>query len=294
MKTILILTDFSTRSDHAAHYAVRLAQNIGANILLCNMFRVPSAEPLAAQVAWPAGIYETYEDDSVDNLAELAERLNRLVNSGSHEKFRPSISCISKAGNIADNLDEVLAHHHILMAVMSTHNEDGIRSFLLGNNAREVIEHANCPVLLVPDYIPFHAYKKIAFATDLSDSDIDVVHSLAGLARYSGSEILITHVSGEKAADKEHTIIENFFTQVSSKINYPMIYYREIENKSVTDGLRWLAEQPDIDMLVLVHRKLSFFKRLFEASVTQNLAYELTKPILVFPFLNTQEALPVF
>jgi nucleotide-binding universal stress UspA family protein len=49
MKTILVLTDFSINADYAAHYALKLAQRIGANLLLCNMYKVPKDDRITGR-----------------------------------------------------------------------------------------------------------------------------------------------------------------------------------------------------------------------------------------------------
>ncbi len=296
MKTILVLTDFSIRADHAAHYALKLAQKIKANLLVCNVFLTPSAEPMAAQVAWPMENYDDFEEGSINDVNELAGRLNKQLDKDLADgEFRPAIEEASRAGHVADTLNEIAAHHHIIMAVISVHEADGLSSFLLGNHAREIVEKAGFPILLIPYQSVFGDYKKIAFATDMSYSDIDVVHALSGFAKYLNSEILITHVNDEAAEDREdQERVKSFFKLVSSKINYPKIYYRAIQNKSVTEGLQWLSEHSDIDMLAVVHRKHGFFEGMFESSVCQKMADHLSKPILVFPFSKVQKPLPVF
>ncbi len=296
MKTILVLTDFSLKADHAAHYALKLAQKIKANLLLCNVFLVPSNTAMAGQIAWPMEDYETLGENSNHDLSELASRLNRnLDNEIKDGELRPAIDQYSKSGFVADTINEIASNHHVLMAVISMHGSNGLSSFFLDNHASEVIEKANCPVLLIPYQVQFKEFKKIGFASDLTHSDIDVLHSLAGLAKFSNSEILITHVTDETASTHEDPhIINNFLKLVSSMINYPRIYYREIKGKSVTKSLDWLSDNTDIDMLVLVHRKKTFFQSIFEKSVTQKLAKHFTKPLLVFPYAKVRETFPVF
>jgi nucleotide-binding universal stress UspA family protein len=297
MKTILVLTDFSIRADHAARYALKLAQKMKANLLLCNVFLIPSSTGMASQVAWPMENYETLEEDSVNDLSELVSRLNNelnvdvLFNGG----FRATIEHCSKAGLVWDTISEIALSHQVVMVVIGMHGGNGLSTFLSGDHAKDVIEKANCPVLLVPNQAPFKDYQKIAFATDLADTDINVLHSLAGLAKFYNAEILITHVADESITDQAaEPAVKTFLSMVSSKINYPKIYYRAIKGKSVANSLDWLSQHIDIDLLVLVHRKRGFFQRMFEGSVTQNLADHLTKPLLVFPASTTQGTLPVF
>jgi len=296
MKTILVLTDFSLRAAHAAHYALRLAQKINANLLLCNVFHVPSREAAAAQVTWPAEDFAIMEKTSCHDLRELVGRLNRQLKADQVEGgFNPLITYCAKTGSLAEVMNEIVYTQDILMAVVSMHEGTGLNTFLLGNHTREIIEKADCPVLVVPYQVPFKPFSRIAFATDLSHNSIDVVHCLAGLARYTNSEILITHVADQGASDaEEHSVIKKYFNQVAAQVKYPNIYYRAVKSRSIVNGLDWLTENSDIDMLVLVHRKRNFLERIFEGSVTQKMAEHTTTPMLVFPSSRVLETLPVF
>jgi nucleotide-binding universal stress UspA family protein len=296
MKTILVLTDFSQRAAHAAHYALRLAQTIKANILLCNVFHVPSREATNAQVTWPAEDFARMERNSCQDLRELVGRLNRqLKNDEVEGTFRPLINYCAKAGSLTEVMNEIVYTQDILMAVVSMHEGTGLNTFLLGNHTREIIDKADCPVLVVTYQVPFNSFNRIAFASDLSHNSIDVVHCLAGLAKHTNSEILITHVADQDASEaEEHTVIKKYFNQVASQVKYANIYYRAVKSKSIVNGLDWLTENSDIDMLVLVHRKRNFLERIFEGSVTQKMADHTTTPMLVFPASRVLETLPVF
>jgi len=295
MKSILVLTDFSARADHIAHYALKLAQKVKANLLLCNVFPVP-AEPAFALAAWPTIGHDGFEVDSINSLNELTARLNKKLDTIlKNEEFRPVIHHCSEAGSIAETINKITSDHNLLMAVVGMHSADGLTTFLLGDHASEIIENAKCPVLVVPYQFPFKNFKKISFATDLTHTSNDILYSLNGLTRHFDSEVLITHVTDDDSIDIEQLNSKPHFVGSGiNGVNFPKVQYRTIKNKSVIAGLDWLTEHTDIDLLVLVHRKRNFFQKIFEGSVTQKLADHLTKPMLVFPGSRVHKTLPVF
>lgn len=296
MKTILVLTDFSIRADHAAHYALKLAQKIKANLLLCNVFAVPAANFISAGVDWPVENSEVFEEDSKNDLSELTERLNDILDhTSAADEFRPLIEQCSKAGSIINAINEIAASYQVLMAVVGMHFATGFGPFLSDDHTNEIIEKVNVPVLVVPNQMKFSNFDKIAFATDLTYRGIDVLHCLHGITKYFDSEILITYVADEKISDQvEHHNVHNFFNRAITQVKYPKIYYRAIHAKSIVSGLDWLSEHTDIDLLVLVHRKRNFLQKVFEGSITQKMASHLIKPMLVFPGGSAHETLPVF
>lgn len=296
MKTILVLTDFSIRADHAAHYAVKLAQKIKANVLLCNVFLIPSSTPMASQIAWPMENFETLQEDSSDDLNEIVSRLNdRLDIDTTNEDFRPKIDYCSKAGLVADTINDIATEHNVVMVIIGTHVRHGLGSFLSGDHAKDVIDKAHCPVLLIPEQVSFKGFKKFAFATDLTQTDVDVLHSLSGLAKHFNAEVMVTHIADQSEQhNQEEPRVKIFLGLVSSKVNYPNIYYRAVEGKTIATSLDWLTQHVDFDVLVMVHRKKGFFENLFNGSVTKKMADHLTKPLLVFPCSKTEDKLPVF
>ncbi|MCO5948493.1 universal stress protein [Mucilaginibacter flavidus] len=295
MKTILVLTDFSIKADYAAHYSLKLAASIKADLLLCNVFPEPSTDYISAQTGIPTVNANRFEEESISDLTELASRLTvefeKNIPAG---EFVPVIEPCSMAGSVANAVNWITANRHITMAVVGTHSNGLLGTIFQGDHTNEIIEKANCPVLVVPFQVPFHGFKKISFATDLSYNGVEVLHSLYGFAKYFGSEILITYVIEENSSDKEEQhVIKKFYNQIPTSANNLNVQYRTIKSNSVAAGLTWLSQHTDIDLLVLVHRKRSFFQKIFEESVTQKLAAHLVKPMLVFPGTKVYESLPI-
>jgi len=292
MKTILVLTDFSINADYTAHYALKLAQKIEANLLLCNIYTATPEEVRPDRKPWPLGIHE---ENSVEDLGDIAARLKTQVDKGDEKDFRPEIDQYSKEGSITDTVNDIVSSHHILLTVISMHSPHPLTSLFSVNHEWNIIKVAKFPLLVIPYQVRFKDYKTIAFATDLTLTDADVLNSLAGLAKYSDAGILIAHVANNSSTAKEgENMIKQFFHQLPLKINYPGVSFRAIKNHSVTTGLKELAQDVTVDMLVLVKRNHNFLQRIFEKNVIRKLAGHPAKPLLIFPNKNILEKLPVF
>lgn len=295
MRTILVLTDFTTKDDHAAHYALKLAQKMKANILLCNVYPQIEASIAIGSSTYVNEIYDTLEEQSKFDLTELAGRLQKQLNSVTDTWFKPTIQQCSKGGPLTVSINEIVATKNILMAVIAAHSNDDVFTFMNVDHARQIIEEANCPVLILPYQAPFRGFNKIAFASDLDHNNTEVLNSLCGMGKYFNSEILVTHVGTVPLGQvTEKYILKRLVNPDQSDTSNPNIQYKSIQNKSVAKGLDWLAEYTDIDLMVLVHRKRNAFQKLFERSVTKKLADHLTKPMLVFPANHKSVGLPVF
>jgi len=294
MKTILVPTDFSEASENAARYALKLARSIKAHIKLCNAFKVPVETPMAAQISWPVEDYADLKEDINGELQTLADRLIR-ENPSDGGAFQPRIDYTCEVGLVTDVVRNVVDEDDIGMIVMGMSGAGFINRFFLGSTSRTMIDKVTCPVLLVPPGTVFKPINKIGFATDLNTGDINVIHSLAGLAQYMNAEILIAHIADEKFISEGHQHkIDEFLTEVTCKANYNKIYYRNIKSMDVEHGLDWLSEHGQLDMLVMVHHWQHFFNRMISGSHTKKIAGHIHLPLLVYSGHDGHTALPVF
>lgn len=289
MKTILVPTDFSPAAENAAKYAVQLARYTKAEVKLLNAVKVPAEAPMAAQVAWPLQDYQTIKTDTNQELRILANHLS-LKTAGRKDttvQYQPKISYCCHVGNVAAVVKSTAIDHDINLVLMGLWNASSINRFLTGSTSHEMIEEADIPLMLIPPDAKFKPIKTIAFATNLSEQDVAVIHSLASLARVFNAEILLIHVTDGQAAGKDpQTVASDFLTMITNRVNYPYIYYRSIEANNVDTGLAWLLEHRELEILAMVHRKHNMLDRLFNHSHSQHMARYSSLPLLIFPAAN--------
>lgn len=280
MKTILVPTDFSEPARDAALYAVHLANVIGAKVTICHALKVPMESPMAAQVAWPLEDYDTLKTEGANELNHLATTLRYEVK----ESGMSNIYTCSSVGEVTDVIRNTVDDQKHLLVVMGMSGAGAISRFFFLSNTEELISKANFPVLLIPAKTQFKPIKKIAFATDLNPGDIALIHVTAGLALHFNAELLIAHITNENYDHAENKKdIDSFLNDVTCKANYPAIYYRHIKNANVNDGLKWLCENALVDMLVMVHRRVSTLGQVFDSSYTKKSAHHIKLPLLVLP-----------
>ena len=283
MRKILVPTDFSEPAYNAARYAINLARVIKADIALCHAMLIPVESPLV-QSSWPPD-YLSVKNQSEEGLQFLSSSLIEKESLSDHKELKVTqIAFVAEVGSVADIVSNIVDYEDIDLVVMGLRGKSIEGNRFIGSNSLRVINKAVTPVILVPDHATFTIIKKIAFATDLTSSDIDVIQALSDLARNFNAEILITHVSRKKVDYQEHQReIDDFMNEVRCKINYDLVYYRHINKDNVNSGLKWLIENSGVDMLVMVHRQRSFFSGLFKSSHTQKLAKHIQIPLLVYP-----------
>ncbi len=289
MKKIVVFTDFSERAENAATYAYHLSRELQANLILYHAYLIPSSQPYAAQVAWPLMNSGALEITSRKELELAASKLSNMAGLN-YRNHKPNIETRCDEGDLTDNLTVLQADKDVVLFIMANHHK-GFSSLIMGNQIYKMLETAMVPVLIIPDGLTFKSIHKIAFATDLHQDDLEVLHSLATLARHTDATVMLAHIYPEQENEKGDQA-KQFLLEVSNKINYPHVYFRHIKDSEVHHGLKWVTENVAFDMLVMVHRHKNFLERLFSSSNTQKAAAAATLPLLVYP--HPAESYPIF
>ena len=286
MKTILIPTDFSENSVHAAEYGFYLAQQLKAKVLLCNAIIIPAEMPQTGMVVWQADEYDLIKEESDLELSILKTRLSGMENTFFHE---PEIEVVNQSGTVIDVVNSQYLEHKAEMIVVGAHTKSGLSTFVLGSHTNKLIDHAAGPVLVVPPLTPLKPITKIAFATDFNhiDEDLHYIYKLIKFAKVLKAKILLTHIYNDKKESPGFIeTIERFVLELSNKADYPNIYYRLVKNTSPESGLHWLNEQSHVDMLVMVHRQHSILDSIFIGSHTHKMASQIKVPLMVYQSKN--------
>lgn len=285
MKTILIPTDFSPNADHAALYALELGKSMKASLKLCNAVMVPASASMSGQVAWPLMDLGTLRADAHRQLKQVSEKLKKHIkDTGASREEYPPVEVLAEVGTVPEVLNMLAEKGEINLVVMGTSGVGGLNRFFLGSTSRDLINNGSFPVLLIPPGTDFKPLKRIAFATDFSNGDMELIHSLSHFARPFNAEILIVHITPDDFNPEIHQKkVDAFLNEVTCKVHYHKVYYRHVKDMAIDEGLTWLTDHVDIDMLAMVHRRHPFIKRLFEGSHTQKMAVHVKLPLLVFP-----------
>jgi nucleotide-binding universal stress UspA family protein len=140
LKKILVPTDFSDCSKKALQYALPLAQQHNAEIVL--LYVAPSP-------AYAGGEYGVIDCSALN--AELCatgeKRLETLVAEEIREKV--PAETVVRTGSATSEIIDVASQLPADMIVISTHGYSGLKHVVLGSVAAHVVRHAPCPVLVV-------------------------------------------------------------------------------------------------------------------------------------------------
>ncbi|MGF7080325.1 universal stress protein [Mucilaginibacter sp. UYCu711] len=288
MKNILVLTDFSENSTHAAAYALYFGKKIKANLSLCNAFQQPVAIPeMGGGMSFSAEEYTLVSDNSLLQLNQLKSFLNKQEeNHHENGDFYPEINLISSLGNLSDVIKEVILNDNNVLIITGTHDNGGLSDIFLANNVTELIRDINFPLLVIPFNASFEPIDKIGFAIELQNEDLDIVavRKLVSFAKPLKANIILIHIYNsqeEKHASERH--LRRVLKAIGNKDKFPQITTKLFDGKTIEEGLNEVCKSAGIDLLSMVHQHHGFLSRVFSSGHTGHMTDHIHIPLLVLP-----------
>ena len=279
MKNILVLSDFSANAIHAAHIGAMIAKRLHANILL---FNASMAKP--AYAGGPTLVEEVFfvDEDNCNRLKYLSCQIADSIQKDGNN-WKPSVHQEIRLSTLSSGIKSLSKEKNIEMIVMGAREGSSIDHFLAGSDTFSVIDHANRPVLVIPYDIDVNDLKKVVFATNFAEQDIEAIRYLVKLGSIFNFHLEIVHVDLPADTDLTKELRKTEFMKYIHKLHYPAINIQEIHGKDVINRLSRLCDESGADLLAFTHYHDSIFSKVFRQSTTRKALEKQKIPMLIFP-----------
>jgi len=284
MKTIVVLTDFTEKANHAAEYAFRLAEDLKAQLLLYNTYYLPQAFVAESGAMESDEEHNVYKEQSMQKLSTLAAQLERKYRRNMNSHI-PSISFETGDGTFEENLRRVQFKSEILMIVMGDQGSGGFfNNLVFGRETEQTLKNARYPVLLVPEGVHYHSFKKIALALNTSDdATANALNYVTEVARHFYAEVILLHVSPQNGDDEDSDKLLKNFNKIYETINYENITFRNISENKVASALLHYSKLNEVGMICLINKHHAFYEYLTHKSVIKQMMEHQNLPLLIIP-----------
>lgn len=267
MPVIIAATDFSQTSENAVNYSCKLAAAQHRRVVIIHAFIIPV---MFSDIPMPGNIITDAEKDAEDEMARLVARMAAAF---------PGLNVEGKViyGNLVEALEEYTGENKKpWLVVVGNSRTEGTKwpdSSLLGT-----LRQLAYPVLAVPPGAVYNPVKNICFAFDnLHKADSEAIQQVCN---FSGQFNAALHVLNVQAADSEagKQEIDAAAARQLSPANpkYHFVYGATDVDKGIQD----FVAGNDIDWLVMIPRRHSFFEGLFHKSHTKAVSHHSHIPIL--------------
>ena len=272
MKTILVPTDFSKAASNAAEYAVNLAKEMKATVLLFHVYYVPIPVSEVPVIISP-------DEFQADNEALLKKEAANLK-----EKTGVEVRYLAKMGFA---MDEILEEEkNATLIVMGMKGANKLSEALIGSTTTATLRKATVPVLVIPEKAKYKKPKKIVFACDYdSRTDVHTLDALKELMKTFCSKIYVVNVKQKKESVSVEKAVAG--VKLEGKLCDLQHIYYFLEKEDLIEGINEFVEDKQADMVAIIPHRYSLMERLFHKSISKKMAFHTRVPLLALPDNHT-------
>jgi nucleotide-binding universal stress UspA family protein len=276
MNNILLLTDFTLKSENAHEYALKLFKGQKCNFHLLSIQKFWEYTMDDLMIANPK--------DNIssallgDNMASLKETKEHLIKQTKKEDF--NFQTIVDYDVFTTAINDAVENYNIDLIVCGTNGKSDIMESIFSSHTLRIIRNTECPLLVVPEDFVFVNPRNIEYLLDYDD-----------LFDECGKEPFLQLV--KKCKSTIHVMRLNYGFVIES-IDYkkeqediikyfhgtPVVYEIHIDEDPIAvieESMQRLA----IQMQVLSAHKESFIDRIFSNSHLSKIVNMARLPILI-------------
>lgn len=190
IRKILWPTDFSACAGAALSHAIYVAHRHGAALELLHVVVLHDHDPFHPTYHFPdrEAIFQRLESLAAAGMKEqLSAHDGAALAIGEHQ---------TRAVDAAPDILRFAADRDVDLIVMGGHGRRGLRRFVLGSVAEEVVRLARCPVMTVREQDPPRppGIRRIVAPVDFSEHGAAAFKAALAIARIHGAELDLLHV----------------------------------------------------------------------------------------------------
>lgn len=274
MKTILCAVDFSLCSENAAAYAMELSRDLNSRLILIHVFKSPFVHSEASYI-----MTNEVVDAQMQNAQDSIESLKLKLLSRDPSQ---NIETVTVEGFASEKIVAYSQKENASLVIMGTTGKGITKRLLVGSTAMQVISRSRKPVLFIPNGKKYEGLKRIVFATDLEEDNLNAAKSIVAFAKYFKSEICFLYVDGDEKIHSDSEVLE-MTRKIRDTIKYSSMSGYICADKDIADGIEHFLEVFPADLLVMFTHQEHFPKSLLKPSSTKKVALQTTLPLLTLP-----------
>lgn len=299
VRSVLVPIDFSEPSRMAIDYVLPFIQEFGAELHLVHVF--DRDYPFTSMTALPLVVPELEVGQRArTQLKEMAKKFSVDI--------RPE-NIHAVKGTPFEEICRIASDRHIDLIAITTHGNTGLKYLALGSTADKIVQHAPCPVLVVPPgelnrsvkdkggSQPALRISKIVVPVDFSDCSLKGLAYAKALAKKFGSRLVILNsvalrywITGDEYARYDFPVMTRRAEELAEEQMQALITDTDWDGIKVEASLQIghagdqiCAQGKDADMIVTSTHGITGFKHMLLGSTAEYVVRHATCAVLVVP-----------
>lgn len=277
IKTILVTTDFTARSDQAVKVAVHMAKRHQARIILfynlSNFYIIDRT-----------GMQMVGQETANENFEQIENSLN-LIKEHLQEQY-DFTNCTTAIGNntLINSLNRIIKEESVDLVITGGSGKQGLKELILGSSSYQILTAATCSVLLVPEDSHQLNFKKILVPVRVLDELHEKFDLSKLIAEKNKGTISLLGISPEQQfADIRKAYIGLRKELKRSHIEYDASFI--ISNDKALE-ISKVSNDSEFDLIILNYQDEENWKSFFSENFLKRIINKTSVPLLFFKDSN--------
>jgi nucleotide-binding universal stress UspA family protein len=246
MKTILVPIDFSKNAHNALNYAIGMANERSAKLLLLH-------------------VYQQKGENISRSTKQKNDKLHILC---TQIDTAQQVQCSSQIteGIVTDCIEKMTAIEKIDWLVMGTKGAKGIKEIYFGSNAKRTSQKAHCPVIIVPKNAQYRGIHNIAFYCSYYDTEasLSILLQIIEFAKFYNSHIYVFQINDEECImEEEKVFFEKFKKSVQRATKFKNIEFHLLSGNDDEARLESILHHTNSDLLAISANNRLMMEKIF-------------------------------
>lgn len=273
MKKIIIATDFSESSDSALAYAIFLAKQFNAELLVVHIYF--PVVPLDPNLAYDTIAPSTLQEEMIKNY-EL--QLKEIVDSLKEKHVKAHSEMI--VGSLSSSIADLAKTKKADLIIIGKTPDTSFFDRLTGSTATSVINNTSVPVLIVPANSHTPSFKNIIYGTELESEEKGVLAKVFEFGKEFHSKITLIKVNADFELNVQDD--EQLLKDIQDGFSKEKFAFEAIKADDVSEGLLNSAHTHKADLLVVAGHHHNFLSELINPSKSKEIIDKTDIPVLVY------------
>lgn len=268
MKKIIVATDFSTASLKTANYALEMAREVNADILLLHVYQL--------QLNYTDIPLSIEQGEMMQDVERQLNQLKSVLSKKSGNKIK--IKTEARIGVFFDELKSVCDSMKPYAVIIGSQGKTASERFWFGSHAVQVMKNLRWPVIAIPAKTKFSTPKKIGLAWDLDAvPQTAQVEAIKKMVNDFDTELHVIN-TGKPGIYHPDTVTESMKLEKLLKPVKPVYHF--IADKDIDKGIIRFVEKNDLDLLIVIPKHHTFFESLIHKSHSKQLILLGDAPVM--------------
>lgn len=279
MKTILVPTDFSPNANKALDFAVQIAKQASAKIIIihaCDLLDITFKDHVKMK--------EEHNQKIIDEATAKLKILKKSI----EETEQLVLDTQLYNGLVQDSILFASAEHKPNLIIMGTLGNSGVKEKIFGSKTSGIIGKTKVPVLAIPLLSEWRKPSTILLAINDFEEDTavtELVFELAGLFNSTVQIILFTDRIFTNTSDylQQGHDLRSYQDKFKQRYKAITIKATQLDGYKFQQTLDNYINEQNIDILAMATHKRNFLESIFNRSMTRRMSYHSRIPLLALP-----------